>query len=793
MKISCYSELWSHPNKKLEDHLKSCGSFSKSSFLSLNFENAKFFSEISFLIGISHDFAKATSFFQNYLRTGQKTKNKNHSFLSAIFTFYVVKNYLEKEKTSFESDLAIISYIVVLAHHGNLKNVSSLFGHNVETFNQDTVSKQVQDLLESEINLKGFYEQYDIDCFYFLNNIVEINQELSSNLLRFSLESNFNNYFYILILYSTLLDADKMDASQTDNIDRVNIASDIVDDFKQKNFEIPTEKINLIREESYQEVNKKISNIDLSNKIYSINLPTGIGKTLTGFSSVLKLKDKIENELHFKPRIIYSLPFLSIIDQNEEVIRSILGKELSGNNYLLKHNHLSDLTYTIKDGDVYEDLDLNNSKILIEGWNSEIIITTFIQFFYSIFSNKNRSLRKFHNISNSIILLDEIQSIPHKYWDIINIVLKKMADYYNCFIILMTATQPLIFKKIEIIDLVENTEYYFNQFDRIIYKFNLENKLLSDFCIESIKIIKDNPKKDILFVLNTIDSSKELYLYIKNYFSSCSESVYLDDNGIFHIGDDIQLIYLSTNILPFQRLKRIESIKTSKKRNIIVSTQLIEAGVDIDVDIVYRDLAPLDSIIQTAGRCNRNDSEEKGEVNVISLIKENGKHFSNIYGSFLIKTTKEVLDKYDVISEKDFNYIAASEYFQKVSQRKSNDDLKLLIDKLDFEMIPIKFKLIENFFDKLDVFVCINQEAIDIWDEFVSIMENSSSLDRKNNFLSIKSKFYKHVISADKTKFGTTNLKYGMGIIYKEDLERKYNLDTGFISSCDESPMIWSI
>ena len=790
MRKLSYSELLSHCDKKLEDHLKNCGDFSKSSFINLNFENNVLFSEISFLIGICHDFAKSTSYFQNYLRNGENTENKNHSFLSSIFTFYVVENYLKKEKINFEANLAIISYIVVLAHHGNLKRVSSLFLYQNETFNKKNISNQIEDLLKSEITLENFYKKYDINYYYFLENIEVIHQELSKSLLTFSLESNFNNYFYILLLYSTLLDADKMDASQTKVIDRVNIPSEIVDIFKSNNFKNSNSGINLIREEAYQEVSRRISEIDLSNKVYSINLPTGIGKTLTGVSAALKLKERIENELNFNPRIIYSLPFLSIIDQNEKVIKDILNdSNLKGNNYLLKHNHLSDLSYKIIDD--YEDLDLNNSKILVEGWNSEIIVTTFIQFFYSIFSNKNRSIRKFHNIANSIIILDEIQSIPHKYWNIINIVLKKMADDYNCFIILMTATQPLIFRNDEIIELVENTEFYFNQFDRVNYNFDLEDKLLSDFCDESINIINNNPKKDILFVLNTIDSSKELYLKIKNYFVGCEDNVYLDENGICHVGENLQLIYLSTNILPFQRLKRIESLKKSDKRNIIVSTQLIEAGVDIDVDIVYRDLAPLDSIIQTAGRCNRNGSGDKGEINVISLIKENGKYYCGIYGSFLIRTTKEVLENYKNVSEKEFNYNAAIDYFQKVSQRKSSNDLKYYIDKLDFEAIPLEFKLIENFFEKLDIFVCINQEAEDIFKEYENIMDNSS-LDKKNAFLKIKSKFYKYIISVNKNKLGSTNfLNDSLGVIFKEDLDRKYEFDLGFINGDDEDPLIW--
>ena len=439
-----------------------------------------------------------------------------------------------------------------------------------------------------------------------------------------------------------------------------------------------------------------------------------------------------------------------------------------------------------------EEYDISNSKILIEGWNSEFIITTFIQLFYSLIGNKNSFLRKFHNITNSIILLDEIQSIPYKYWGIINAILKKLAYEFNCWIILMTATQPFIFKENEIISLVENTEHYFNQFDRIDYTFQLEDISLIEFSNELFEVIS-NEDKDIMVVLNTVKSSMILYNAVKEYLSSSYE-ISIDENGICLVGDNINLIYLSTNILPFYRLNKINAIKNSNKQNIVITTQLIEAGVDIDMDIVYRDFAPLDSIIQTAGRCNRSGKKDKGIVKVISLVNENGKNYSGfVYQKLLLSTTREVLQSYSKISEKDFNLNASNEYFGLISNRSFDDEeLKMILNNLWFEKIPTKFKLIENHTKGIDVFVCVNDEAENVFKEYERIVNELSGIERKEAFLRIKNKFYQYVISVDEKKFGATNLfNDEIGVIYPDDLNLKYSLDVGFIISDNEDPMIW--
>lgn len=792
MKILPYTDLMSHPNKKLENHLKNVADFSYDVFNFLEIENKELFSNISFLIGLTHDFAKSTSFFQTYLSDHTKKENTQHSFLSAIFTYYVVKNYLDKNNINFESNLSIISYIVVLAHHGNLKDITKLDDYNEKKINSKMVLKQIEDLKSSDDNLSKFYDDFEIDFFRFFDEFDEISEEITDELLIFSFEGNIDNYFYILLFYSSLLDADKMDASESKRINRENIPGDIVDIFKKNNLRDSKDNINKTREEAYQEVNGNILNMDLNERILSIELPTGIGKTFTGVSAALKLKERINNELNFNPRIIYSLPFLTIVDQNSDTISSILNESnLKGSNFLLNHNHLSDMNYKSND---LEEYNISNSKILIEGWNSEIIVTTFIQFFYSIISNKNKSLRKFHNITNSIILLDEIQSVPYKYWKIINLFFKKLAYEYNCWIILMTATQPYIFKENEIKSLVDNVEYYFNKFDRVNYNFNLDSQNFEDFKKEFVDKISNDSKNDYLVVLNTINSSKELYEFIKDYYSVMDYDIYLDDcNGICYIGDDIQLIYLSNNIIPKHRLEKINDIKESHRQSIVISTQLIEAGVDIDVDIIYRDLAPLDSLVQTAGRCNRSGNKEKGVVNVISLKNENGKSYSSfIYDSLLLNKTKEVLTSLNQISEKEFNLAAAKNYFKLIYNSGTQDDYLIkIIKNLRFPEIPSNFKLIEEDIQKVDVFVVINSEAKLLFEKYNDIINNYKGFNRKNEFLKIKNKFYKYVISVDKTKIGSTNLcNDEIFYIGENDVFRKYDLDTGFKPEDDENPFI---
>ena len=195
---------------------------------------------------------------------------------------------------------------------------------------------------------------------------------------------------------------------------------------------------------------------------------------------------------------------------------------------------------------------------------------------------------KLPNLANSIVILDEIQTIPYKYWQLIKNSFEVIGKSYNCYFILMSATQPLIFiPKEEIIEIVPNYEQYFGcLFNRTKLFNRLQNSIsLNDFTNDVNEYLIENPKKDILVILNTKKHSKKCFELLRG-------AIDFDKNDIY---------YLSTMITPYERKKIIALVKTkSKKRKIIVSTQLVEAGVDLSVDTVFRAIAPIDSIIQAA-------------------------------------------------------------------------------------------------------------------------------------------------------------------------------------------------
>ena len=488
---SLSNDLKSHPDKLLKDHLLNVGNYCKETLSSkkLNMEeliDLGTLQDIAYIIGVTHDFGKATSYFQNYInevdkekRLKQKNKPEtHHGFISSIFTYYIMKEYLQTKKLLDEryyKYLPVICFLIVKRHHGNLKNADD------EVIDFD---EKIDEILEKQVESIDFEEMNEISCFL----LSKINLNFDCNIIKDKIlhlesadvygeqifrkeyvkdisrkekrlirnideEHSLFFYFIAILLYSILLDADKTDAANLDKIERIDINESIVDEYKKLKFnnkEEKSKKINYIRNEIYEEVLSNVEFIDLDkDKILSLNVPTGTGKTLTALSFALKLRTRIESERGYKPRIIYSLPFLSIIDQNFAVFEDvfeIVNKKKPTSDILLKHHHLSDVVYTTKD-DEFENLDKEIGKdlLLIEGWNSEIIVTTFMQFFYSLVSNRNRAIRKIHNITNSIVILDEVQAIQHKYWLLLNKIMNFFAEQFNTYFIFITATQPLIF------------------------------------------------------------------------------------------------------------------------------------------------------------------------------------------------------------------------------------------------------------------------------------------------------------------------------------------------------------
>jgi len=794
-------KLKSHPDKRLLDHLRQVGKLSRKTVedTSLNIDEKDLLNDAVYLIGITHDMGKATDFFQKYIVEPDEKKKKSlkakdtthHGLLSAFFTYAVMKEYLNQTKRNggLAEYLPILSFLAVKRHHGNLLNAMDEIKETdvdkekilkIENEQIGSIDKvEINEILSCLLAEKNITINIDVDNVtnYILNDAIkDLRRKEKSFVRSLSDKGDLYPYFISQFLYSALLDADKTDAGLGSiNLNRLDLSPKLVDDFREsKGFSSNKDNINSLRNQIYEEAVERIQGWNLDDKIISLNVPTGTGKTLAALSLSLKLRARLENEKKIKPRIIYALPFLSIIDQNYGVFKDVVSPndgDLKDSRLLLKHHHLADVKYKTEESE----FDVDKSLLLLEGWNAEIIVTTFWQLFNTLFSNRNKQLRKFNKLANSIIILDEVQAVPHQYWQLIHDSLKLLCEKFNSYVIFMTATQPLIFDeaKGEIKEIAQRKEEYFRGLNRIELIPRIERALtLDEFkALLNEDLIQKN-EKDFLIVLNTIGSAQMVYKFIQDLKLENTKEV-----------------FLSTNVIPKVRLERINEIRKSKDsqkvRKVIVSTQLIEAGVDIDADIVYRDFAPLDSINQVAGRCNRNSSkDEKGTVSIFILKDDRKEFYKYIYDPFLISKTLDILKPIKGPIKESECLDLNNKYFKAVKRGMGETDSKESLEciaGLAFKDLSEKFKLIEEDYPKVDVFVEIDDQAKDIWRQYRDLQTEKNHLERTKKYLMIKKDFSEYLISAP-DKFAHSLIVEGsdIGYISNAELPNYYDAETGF-------------
>ncbi|MCD5390972.1 CRISPR-associated helicase Cas3' [candidate division NPL-UPA2 bacterium] len=789
MERGSYSyRLKSHPERLLIDHLLESAKTAEGLISSLSFNlglDKKVLAKVAYIIGFTHDLGKATTYFQIYINASdlkEKESLKNdpkthHSLLSALFTYHLTKRFLVDEglldDDGYYQYLPIFSFMAVRRHHGNLDNLYDEILQCLENDLINLLKEQLASLDEEFERILSILERPKVNLDP--NAILqELRRDEKRRIKSLNKLKDIRPYLLFQLLYSSLLNADKKDAIGVNIQDRININSNLIDHYKEIKFrDTPTSKINAVREEIYSKVIKKVLHVDLKRRVYSINVPTGLGKTLTSISFALRLRKRIACEKGFVPRIIYCLPFLSIIDQNYSVIEDaflkLIGKR-PGSSLLLKHHHLSEVTYYGNQGEYSQE----ESLFLIEGWSSEIIVTTFIQLFHSLISNQNRMIRKFPQIVNSIIILDEVQSIPYQYWHLVRRLFLEFASIFDTYFIFITATKPLIFEEDEIEELIEGRSSYFNILDRVELISRLENPILLDefksIVFDDITSFKED---SFLVVLNTINSSLQIYKFLE---SLKEEGALVDTN----------LYYLSTNIIPKHRLMRLEEIKKDKSRKIIVSTQLVEAGVDLDVDRVFRDFGPLDSINQVAGRCNRNSSKDKKGIVKVFILKDERKEFYKyIYraNDLALFKTRRLLKEGDELSEKDFLELIEN-YYRNLGQAKSDDEVKRLVElleRMDVKTASSRFKLIEEGYPTKDLFIEIDAEAKEVWQRFLEIGGIKDAFTRRSEFLKIKKVFCDHCISVASNRVAENEFE-DTGIIHISyaQIEGSYDESTGY-------------
>ncbi|MBT3387311.1 MAG: CRISPR-associated helicase Cas3' [Desulfobacula sp.] len=792
------SSLFSHPDVPLADHLKNVADMCEKKFMAQKtgldtFFEQELWQKLIWIMGFCHDFGKATHFFQDYLleedekvKAEMKGKREtNHALISAVIAHFILSKIVIGSKPG--NDLwEIMPFLIFLAikrHHGNVNNAIRM--NNTDEKNELDIEYEYIDiqfrsidatefdhllsLLEKKSDIKikrsGFPESFSE---YFKKNIYRGEKKRIKTLFK-----RLEYYFIFQYLFSLLVQSDKEEAifKREFEFKRKSIKGNAVKKYIKKNFDSPETGMDIIRQSIFNDADKTVSQIDLeSNKIFSLNVPTGTGKTFTSLSVALQLRERLENEKSQFPRIIYSLPFTSIIDQNYKVFEDIFAKPDS--DILIKHHHLADLFFK-SDG---HEFDTDESRFLIESWESEVVVTTMFQLFHTFLTNRNRMLIKFEKLVNAIVLCDEIQSLPYKYWKMARKIMACLSKVFNTYFILITATQPKIFNKREILELVPEKQIYFSKLDRVNITFEKQPMPLGDYISLCKKEIQSN-NESFLFVMNTVNSALELFECISD--TDCQA----------------EMFFLATNIVPADRLAAIREIQSLKNRKIIVSTQMIEAGVDIDIDNVWRDMGPLESINQVCGRCNRNFKQEKGNVRIFQILNEshnNTPYEKYIYGKnpLSISQTRKIIADNETVSETDF-LSNMDQYYTQIEQRLSSDvamDILNFMENLQFLSVFNKFKLIdEENYDRKDIFIELNEAAQETWKNYLETRQIENRMDRKIKFLKIKKDFYDYVISVPanfvvEKEYDDTNFVY----IGKAMLPVCYDKKTGWMRKSKE-------
>jgi CRISPR-associated endonuclease/helicase Cas3 len=655
-----FSDIKSHPDLPLEKHLTQVADIAIDLLqnkqvcfpnLGLKKEHLK---ELIKRAALFHDLGKATTYFQERLQTGKKWPNGEHQHtgLSAMLAYKPLVTYC-KENNLNES-IAIAPLMAIQFHHSEFKK---------EFPNDSAMDARLKAFIKEFLTLQPL-KDVGITNEVVLINPDEIDysyENLFSDMSIFSDEQKIELRLLFLFIYSLLLEADKayLAVKNKDLYKRnpVKVDPELIDKYKALVFKNKKAEMNTNREKAYKEVLSRLTALDLSNHIYTLTLPTGMGKTLLAASWAIKLRNKVQNELGFTPQIIVALPFLSIIDQAAKEYEKFLNNP--DEEVFLKTHSLSSFDFN-----GYE---ANTAEFFVNIWKSQIIMTTFDQLLYSFFSDKPKHLMRFHNLLNSIIIMDEVQALPPHLWHPFSTFIKYITDIGTSYLLLMSATQPqIVDTAIELVPSVtENNENkgakrYFEKLSR--YKLLLKHKKrkrIDNFINEMrIRLPKMDDDK-IMIVLNTRDSAKKVYEKLKD------------------LAKDRETFFLSSYVIPFERLDRVERIKNSKWA-LVITTQCIEAGVDIDMDYVIRDFGPLDSIVQVAGRCNRESEKTMQTVEIVrlydpnsmSIFCPNGEYNAMVYDRLAIDATFDILNKYhsNEILE-SYVFSLAKNYFNELKRK----------------------------------------------------------------------------------------------------------------------------
>ena len=635
------------------------------------------------LLAQLHDAGKAQPAFQRYI-LGESTAKAPHSAAGALLAtslLHELSEELQLKKLPRTSQL--LAY-AISGHHRGLYD----YGGLRKELEKDEINKRYTKTTEALPNIKSELQTW----------VEEYGASTESSLRELAKKVGATEQAQALIrlLFSCLVDADFLDTEAFMDEERKERRHEATSGYAS--LEVLRDRLTkhmegFSREGAINEARRAFLNQcrahgrSCPKGYYSLFLPTGGGKTLSSMAWALETALK-----HEAQRIIYVIPYTSIITQTAGIFREIFGEE-----HVLEHH--SDISFAggkaSQEAERYE-----CTRLLAENWDAPIIVTTNVQFFESLFSHKVSRNRKVHSIANSVVVFDEVQMFPTEFLSPMLRLLDDMKHIYGTQLLFCSATLPPFdkdhsspFKKVNdyhqlsdaIQPIVPEDPELFKVFDRVIY--HLEEKT---YATEELAQALGQ-HASALCIVNSRRDASQLY------------------RALLEAGKEAQdVIHLSRNMCSAHLKERIAEIRQRLKEDIptiVISTQLIEAGVDIDLPIVYRAMSGLDSIVQAGGRCNREGKRPApGEVYVFSL-SDGGKAIGAIAQGQ--QATRFLLDNDKEPTRSSMPLELIEAYYNRYYASLGSFDEKNIVGSLydedeakrwrfDFEQASDAFRLIDN-------------------------------------------------------------------------------------------------
>lgn len=547
----------------------------------------------AYLAGILHDSGKMTEAFKSYIidaAAGKPVKrgSVNHSFAGAQ---YLLRSFRERGNAFSPLTGELLAYAVG-AHHGQFDvvdpNGQSGFEHRLAciTNHYEEAISHFWTQCASEQELGALFDSAVTETEAFIHKLMMLPKRADKE------NANCEIMFYIgltaRLLLSAVIEGDRRSTADfmhpglndlswgADARKKIWLAA--LGTLEKHIASMPSEM-------PIQQARRRISDLcadfaDQPTALYRLNVPTGGGKTLSGLRLALAHAAK-----HSKTHVYYIAPLISILEQNTEVIRKAAGCE----KWLLEHHS------NVIRGASTDDDELRRTELLEENWDSPIISTTLVQFLNTLFSGKTSCIRRFQALTNSVIIIDEVQTVPLHMLSLFNLAMNFLSELGNSTVLLCSATQPCFEETLHPLRIDAKTPV---PYDPVLWRSFMRTRI-SDagmMRLEEIPALVEEclAKADSLLLVCNKKSEAE-----RMYHRLCRE-----DRQIFHLSASMCVAHRRDAL---EQLKRaLEAAQRGGRKVLCVSTQLIEAGVDISFDCVIRLCAGMDSVIQSAGRCNRN-------------------------------------------------------------------------------------------------------------------------------------------------------------------------------------------